>query len=149
MPQLLMCLVRTEAFHGGYSSFLISAIHLCQVYAGPEVDRLAKIAGKYKVHIVMGVVERDGVYLFSTILFFGSMGQQLGHLRKLMPMASESAVWCSGEKSSLPVYETTIGKVGGLVCWDNKSPLLRTELYAKGMLLHIVDFPKLSQLVTS
>ncbi|XP_021624144.1 bifunctional nitrilase/nitrile hydratase NIT4B [Manihot esculenta] len=128
-----------EAFLGGYPSYMATDVDLQKYYAsaidvpGPEVDRLAKIAGKYKVHIVMGVVERDGVYLFSTILFFGSMGQHLGHLRKLMPMASESAVWCSGEKSSLPVYETTIGKVGGLVCWDNKSPLLRTELYAKGV----------------
>ncbi|KDP36178.1 hypothetical protein JCGZ_08822 [Jatropha curcas] len=81
----------------------------------------------------MGVVERAGCYLFSTVLFFDSLGQRLGQQRKLMPVASESAVWYSGQKSSLPVYETSIGKIGGLVCWDNKSPLLRTELYAKGV----------------
>ncbi|XP_022767013.1 bifunctional nitrilase/nitrile hydratase NIT4B-like isoform X2 [Durio zibethinus] len=43
------------------------------------------------------------------------------------------AVWCSGEKSSLPLYGTTIGKVGGLLYWDNRIPSLRTELYAKGI----------------
>ncbi|XVE61432.1 hypothetical protein DITRI_Ditri06bG0039500 [Diplodiscus trichospermus] len=103
---------------------------------GPEVDRLAKIAGKYKVHLVMGVVERAGFSLFSTILFFDSMGQYLGKHRKLMPIASERVVWCSGEKSSLPLYGTTIGKVGGLLYWDNRIPSLRTELYAKGTIYH-------------
>ncbi|KAF2307682.1 hypothetical protein GH714_030792 [Hevea brasiliensis] len=127
-----------EAFLGGHPRYMATDVDLQKYSAsaidvpGPEVDGLAKIAGKYKVHLVMGVVERDGLYLFSTILFFDSMGQHLGHHRKLMPMASESAVWFSGEKTSLPVYKTTIGKVGGLVSWDNKSPLLRTELYAKG-----------------
>ncbi|XP_007027900.2 PREDICTED: bifunctional nitrilase/nitrile hydratase NIT4B isoform X2 [Theobroma cacao] len=43
------------------------------------------------------------------------------------------AVWCSGEKSSLPLYGTTIGKVGGLLYWDNRIPSLRTQLYAKGI----------------
>ncbi|XP_002530518.2 bifunctional nitrilase/nitrile hydratase NIT4B [Ricinus communis] len=100
---------------------------------GAEFGRLAKIAGKYKVHLVIGVVERAGPYLLSTILFFNSVGQYLGEHRKLMLMPSETAMWYSGEKSSPPVYETSIGKVGGLVGWDNKLPLLRTELYAKGI----------------
>jgi nitrilase/beta-cyano-L-alanine hydratase/nitrilase len=101
-------------------------------FAGPEVERLAKIAGKYKVHLVMGVVERAGFYLYSTMLFFDSQGQPLGQHRKITLVASESAVWNSGGKSTLPIYETSIGKIGGLTCWDNKWPLLRTELYDKG-----------------
>ncbi|XP_042510138.1 bifunctional nitrilase/nitrile hydratase NIT4B-like isoform X2 [Macadamia integrifolia] len=100
---------------------------------GPEVDRLAAIAGKYKVHLVIGVVEREGFKLFSTVLFFDSQGQYLGKHRKLMPTSSECMVWCSGEKTTLPVYETSIGKIGGLICWDNRLPLLRTELYARGI----------------
>lgn len=104
------------------------------LHTGPEVDRLANIAGKYKVHLVIGIVERVGSYLFSTVLFFDSMGQYLGKSRKLRPMASECTVWCCGDKSSLTVYDTTIGKIGGLLCWDNRMPHLRTELYAKGRL---------------
>ncbi|KAG6770357.1 hypothetical protein POTOM_026035 [Populus tomentosa] len=100
---------------------------------GPEVERLAKIAGKYKVHLVMGVVERAGFYLYSTMLFFDSQGQHLGQHRKITLVASESAVWNSGGKSTLPIYKTSIGKIGGLTCWDNKWPLLRTELYDKGV----------------
>ncbi|KAL6273375.1 hypothetical protein ACE6H2_024067 [Prunus campanulata] len=100
---------------------------------GPEVDRLAKIASKFKVHLVMGVVERVGFYLCSTVLFFDSFGRYLGKHPKLLPLASESPVWCSGVKLPLSVYDTEIGRIGGLVCWDNRIPDLRTQLYAKGI----------------
>ncbi|GMY25316.1 bifunctional nitrilase/nitrile hydratase NIT4B-like [Fagus crenata] len=139
-----------EAFVGGYPHAVmfegLTETHLTwenkqfqKYYAsaidvpGPEVDRLAKISGKYKVHLVMGVVERMGCSLFSAILYFDSLGRYLGKHRKILPMASECAVWWSGEKSLLPVYETPIGKIGGLICWDNRIPPLRTELYAKGI----------------
>lgn len=88
----------------------------------------------------MGVVERVGCSLFSAILFFDSLGHYLGKHRKLMPMASERAVWRPGEKSMLPVYETSIGKISGLICWDNRMPSLRTELYDKGIPLSLVHF---------
>ncbi|PON43731.1 Transcription factor [Parasponia andersonii] len=138
-----------EAFVGGYPhSVMFNAVkesHLTndnefqKYYAsainvpGPEVDRLANIADKYSVHLVIGVVERVELLLFSTVLYFDTMGRYLGKCRKLLPVASETAVWCGEENSSLPVYETTIGKIGGLVCWDNRMPHLRTELYAKGV----------------
>ena len=81
----------------------------------------------------MGVVERVGYTLFSAILFFDSLGRYLGKHRKVMPLASECAVWWSGKKSLLNVYETPIGKIGGLICWDNRMPSLRTQLYSKGI----------------
>ncbi|KAL1175388.1 hypothetical protein V6Z11_A04G086000, partial [Gossypium hirsutum] len=104
--------------------------------AGPGVDRLVKSSCRYKVHLVMGVVEKDGFYLFSTILFFDLVGQYLGKHRKIMRSASECVVWCSGEKSSLPLYRTAIGKVGGLLYLDNRILSLRTELYAKGIQMY-------------
>jgi hypothetical protein len=81
-----------------------------------------------------------GCSLFSAILYFDSLGRYLGKHRKILPMASECAVWWSGEKSLLPVYETPIGKIGGLICWDNRIPPLRTELYAKGIPFVIVTY---------
>ncbi|KAJ6749994.1 hypothetical protein OIU85_000604 [Salix viminalis] len=136
-----------EAFIGGSPTYLkfdatnstVTDGDLQKYYAsainvpGPEVDRLAKLAGKYKVHIVMGVVERAGCYLYSTMMFFDSLGKCLGLHRKLIQTASESSLWRSGEKSTLPEYDTSIGKIGGLICWDNRLPLLRAELYDKGV----------------
>lgn len=100
---------------------------------GPEVDRLAAMAGKYKVFLVMGVIERAGYTLYCTVLFFDPQGQYLGKHRKLMPTALERVIWGFGDGSTVPVYETPLGKIGALICWENRMPLLRTALYGKGI----------------
>ncbi|WCJ41879.1 nitrilase 4 [Euphorbia peplus] len=100
---------------------------------GPEVDRLAAMAGKYKVYLVMGVIERDGYTLYCTILYFDSQGHYLGKHRKLMPTAVERIVWGFGDGSTIPVIDSPLGKIGGAICWENRMPLLRTALYAKGV----------------
>ncbi|XP_057455939.1 bifunctional nitrilase/nitrile hydratase NIT4A-like [Lotus japonicus] len=100
---------------------------------GPEVDRLAAMAGKYKVHLVMGVIERDGYTLYCSVLFFDSQGHYLGKHRKLMPTAMERVVWGFGDGSTIPVFETPVGKIGAVICWENRMPLLRTAMYAKGV----------------
>lgn len=100
---------------------------------GPEVDRLAAMAGKYKVYLVMGVIERDGYTLYCTVLFFDSQGHYLGKHRKVMPTALERIIWGFGDGSTIPVYETPIGKIGAAICWENRMPLLRTAMYAKGI----------------
>lgn len=100
---------------------------------GPEVDRLAAMAGKYKIFLVMGVIERAGYTLYCTVLFFDPQGQYLGKHRKIMPTALERVMWGFGDGSTIPVYETPFGKIGALICWENKMPLLRTALYGKGI----------------
>ncbi|MQL97015.1 hypothetical protein Taro_029697 [Colocasia esculenta] len=58
-------------------------------------------------------------------------GQYLGKHRKVMPTALERVIWGFGDGSTIPVYETPIGKIGALICWENRMPLLRTALYGK------------------
>ncbi|GMG98427.1 hypothetical protein Nepgr_000267 [Nepenthes gracilis] len=100
---------------------------------GPEVDHLAAMAGKYKVYLVMGVIERDGYTLYCTVLFFDSQGHYLGKHRKLMPTALERVIWGCGDGSTIPVYNTPVGKIGAAICWENRMPLLRMAMYAKGV----------------
>ncbi|KAJ4800437.1 Nitrilase [Rhynchospora pubera] len=100
---------------------------------GPEVDRLASLAGKYNVFLVMGAIERAGYTLYCTVLFFDPQGQFLGKHRKLMPTGLERIIWGFGDGSTIPVYDTPVGKIGSLICWENRMPLLRTALYAKGV----------------
>ncbi|XP_058729692.1 bifunctional nitrilase/nitrile hydratase NIT4A-like [Vicia villosa] len=103
---------------------------------GPEVDRLAAMAGKYKVHLVVGAIERDGYTLYCSILFFDSEGNYIGKHRKLMPTSIERVIWGFGDGSTIPVFDTPIGKIGGVICWENKMPLLRTAMYAKGVQIY-------------
>jgi nitrilase len=99
---------------------------------GPAVDRLAEIAAVNSLHMVVGVVERDRGTLYCTALFF-SPESYLGKHRKLMPSAAERNVWGFGDGSTLPVFDTPLGRIGAVICWENYMPLLRTAMYAKGI----------------
>ncbi|KAL3530350.1 hypothetical protein ACH5RR_009672 [Cinchona calisaya] len=90
MLQSYMCLVMCIIFLLKRSSL------------GPDFDRLAAMAGKYKVYLVM---------------------------------ALERVIWGFGDGSTIPVFETPIGKIGAAICWENRMPLLSTEIYAKGAAL--------------
>jgi nitrilase len=68
---------------------------------GPAVDRLAGIAAENSLHLVIGVVERDGGTLYCTALFFSPDGY-LGKHRKLMPTAAERIVWGFGDGRRCP-----------------------------------------------
>jgi nitrilase len=100
---------------------------------GPAVDRLAAVAREHRVHLVIGVVERDGGTLYCTVLFFAPSGEYMGKHRKLVPTAAERVVWGSGDGSTMPVFATPIGRLGAVICWENYMPLLRTAMYAKGI----------------
>lgn len=100
---------------------------------GPAVDDLARAARRNHVYLVIGVVERDGGTLYCTILFFAPDGSFLGKHRKVMPTGSERLVWGFGDGSTLPVFDTALGKLGAVICWENYLPLLRAAMYAKGI----------------
>jgi len=104
---------------------------------GPTVDVLAEIARESETHLVIGVIEREGGTLYCTVLFFAPNGDYLGKHRKLMPTASERLVWGQGDGSTMPVFDTDVGRIGAAICWENYMPLYRTALYAKGVQLYL------------
>jgi nitrilase len=104
---------------------------------GETVDALSSIAQDAATHLVIGVVEREGGTLYCTVLFFAPNGDFLGKHRKLMPTASERLVWGQGDGSTMPVFDTEIGKLGAAICWENYMPLYRMSLYAKGVRFYI------------
>ena len=48
----------------------------------------------------------------------------------------ERIVWGYGDGSTMPVFETPLGKLGAVICWENYMPLLRMAMYAKGIQLY-------------
>jgi nitrilase len=103
---------------------------------GPASEFIGGVAKDYGVHLVVGVVERDGGTLYCTALIFGPDGTLLGKHRKLMPTALERVIWGSGDGSTLPVVATPLGRIGSVICWENYMPLLRTAMYAKRIELY-------------
>ena len=102
---------------------------------GPAVDFLGRVARENRLTLVVGVIEREGGTLYCTVLFFGPDGAYLGKHRKLMPTAMERLVWGFGDGSTLPVFDTPLGRLGAVICWENYMPLLRTAMYAKNIQL--------------
>lgn len=103
---------------------------------GPETDQLARISARHHLELVIGVVERDGGTLYCTVLFFDPEGGLRGKHRKLMPTAAERYIWGFGDGATLPVFDTSLGKVGAVICWENYMPMLRMAMYGKGIQIY-------------
>lgn len=99
-------------------------------------DTLGTAASENDIYLVIGVIERDGGTLYCTVLFFAPDGTLMGKHRKLMPTAMERLIWGFGDGSTLPVFETPLGKIGSVICWENYMPLLRMAMYSKGIQLY-------------
>jgi nitrilase len=104
-------------------------------------EMLAQAARKAKAYLALGVIEREGEMgrgtLYCTLLYFDPAGQLLHKHRKLKPTGAERVIWGEGDGSTLRVLDTEVGRLGGLICWENYMPLARTALYAQGIELYL------------
>ncbi|MEX2390478.1 MAG: carbon-nitrogen hydrolase family protein [Dehalococcoidia bacterium] len=108
---------------------------------GRDVDQLCRSAKQNKCYVVIGVNERNveasGTSLYNTLVYIDDKGKLLGKHRKLVPTAAERLVWAPGDGSTLDVYDTPYGKLGGLTCWENYMPLARYAMYAQGVQIYV------------
>ena len=108
---------------------------------GPAADCLAEIAKQVGAYLVVGAIERDSQAsrgtLYCTLLYFGPDGCLLGKHRKLKPTAAERLIWGEGDGSTLRVIPTQLGRLGGLICWENYMPLARVVLYSQGVEIYL------------
>ena len=107
----------------------------------PAVEIIGEAVREAGVYLAIGVIERDTQFsqgtLYCTLLYFGPDGKLLGKHRKLKPTGSERLIWGEGDGSTLTVLETELGKIGGLICWENYMPLARVAMYSKGVELYL------------
>jgi nitrilase len=101
----------------------------------PATEALAATAADNQVWLSIGVNERDrrGGTIYNSQLYFSPGGQLVGRHRKLMPTGGERLVWGQGDGSTLLVFDTPFGRLGGLTCWENYMPLARAALYEQGV----------------
>jgi nitrilase len=107
---------------------------------GPACDLLGEVARHNGVWLVTGVNERDPTRpgtLYNTLLTHAPDGSLAIHHRKLVPTNHERLVWGQGDGRGLRAVETPLGRLGGLVCWENYMPLARFALYESGLELYV------------
>jgi len=109
---------------------------------GPDADRLGAIAREHGVWLVLGVnevdPERPGT-LYNSLLYYSPQGELALHHRKLVPTNHERLVWGQGDSRGLRAIETPLGRIGGLICWENYMPLARFSLYESGVEIYIAS----------
>jgi nitrilase len=103
--------------------------------------RIGEAAREAGVVVAVGVTERNdeasGATMYNTLLFLDQGGEILGRHRKLVPTGGERLVWAPGDAVGLRAYDTSIGRIGGLICWENYMPLARYALYVAGIEIYV------------
>lgn len=103
---------------------------------GKTTELLCKAAKKAGINVVMGLHERNSETssssLFNSLLFINDRGEVAGKHRKLIPTGGERLIWAQGMGDSLRSYDTSAGKIAGLICWENFMPLARVAIYESG-----------------
>src|SRR5213596_521136 len=134
LPETFVPLYPSNAWAAGAARFggfdeLWERLHANSVdVPGPLVDRLAAACREHGVHCVIGVNEREGGSLYNTMLVLGPGGLLRRH-RKLMPTQHERLFHGIGAGDDLEPVQTPVGRVGGLICWENRMPLARWRVY--------------------
>ena len=109
---------------------------------GAAERRLGEIAREHGVWLVTGVneldPERPGT-IYNSLLYHAPDGTLAQHHRKLVPTNHERLVWGQGDGRGLRAFETQLGRIGGLICWENYMPLARFSLYESGVEIYVAS----------
>jgi nitrilase len=107
---------------------------------GPAADRLGEIARENGVWLVTGVNEIDSSKngtVYNALLYHAPDGALAQKHRKLVPTNHERLVWGQGHGDGLRALDTSLGRIGGLICWENYMPLARFSLYESGVEIYL------------
>lgn len=126
---------RTEEGRKLYTEYYNNSIDI----EGKEVKQLESIAKENELYLVLGITEKQNISgsLFCSMLYISPKEGLMGVHRKIKPTGTERLVWSEAGGESLIACHTKIGKLGGLICWENYMPLARMSMYKKGVEIYI------------
>src|SRR5262249_17235587 len=98
---------------------------------GPSTEFFSRLARKYNMYLVPGLLERDGLLVYNVAVLIGPDGQIIGKYRKVcLPRGEVDGGVTPG--SEYPVFPTRFGTVGLMVCYDGFFPEVARELTNRG-----------------
>ncbi len=126
---------RTEAGRDQYKRYWQNSVQV----PSRHTERLGQMAKEANLFLVMGITERDDTNktLYCTLLYFAPTGELIGKHRKIKPTAAERLVWGEGDGTTLTTFDTPLGKIGGLICWENYMPHARMAMFSKGVEIYL------------
>jgi nitrilase len=112
---------------------------------GPDCEPLCNAAKEAGAYVIIGCNEMDslpGSYtIYNTMLYISPEGKILGKHRKVMPTYVERLYHGFGDGSDLKVYDTEIGRIGGLICFENHMPMIKAVMMNQGQHIHAALWP--------
>lgn len=128
--------LRTDAGRELYKTYWQNSLQL----PSPELSRIEQIARDNGVYLAIGVTEREALSgsLYCTLIYVSPTQGYLGKHQKIKPTGVERLIWAEGTGTdSLRVFDTSIGRIGGLICWENYMPLARLSVYQQAPQIYV------------
>ncbi|MBM4093663.1 MAG: carbon-nitrogen hydrolase family protein, partial [Planctomycetes bacterium] len=98
---------------------------------GPTTEYFGGLAKQNNLHVVLSLHERSEHLVYNTAVLIGPDGKLVGKYRKVCLPHSEVASGCA-PGNDYPVFDTKIGKVGMMICYDGFFPEPARELSNRG-----------------
>jgi aliphatic nitrilase len=111
------------------------------VYGTPQAVRLAQAAKDHRIMVVMGHSERYYGSLYIGQWILGADGETIATRRKLKPTHVERTMFGEGDGTDLGVFDTPLGRIGALSCWEHLQPLSKYAMYAQNEQVHVASWP--------
>lgn len=98
---------------------------------GPSTEFFGALAKQHHMHLVPGLVERAGPLLYNVAVLIGPDGSLIGKYRKVcLPRGEIEGGITPGHE--YPVFQTSLGKIGMMVCYDGFFPEVARNLSNNG-----------------
>jgi nitrilase len=120
---------RTPAGRDAFKRYWDQAIEI----DGPEVAALGELAADVGCTMVVGAILRRGATLHCCALHFAPDGRLAGQRGKLKPTAAERLVWGEGGPEDVCTFDSPVGRIAPVICWENFMPLFRAAHYEQGV----------------
>lgn len=124
-------IVFPELALSGFVTSPQEAAAVAETLPGMSSDRLLNLCMRYRVHLVVGMVERDGEQLFNTAALYGPDGL-IGTYRK-RHLAQLDHGWAAPGNGEWTHFNTPLGRVGILIGHDAMFPETARLLAMRGV----------------
>jgi predicted amidohydrolase len=123
----------------GHEAEILGAVYeAAEPLDGPRVTELAGAARDLGLHVIFGMTERGprpGL-MYNTTVLAGPEGV-IGTYRKVHVGITEQIIWSRGR--DWPVFDTPLGRIGMLICYDQAWPESCRELTLRGAELLVMS----------
>lgn len=104
---------------------------------GEPISQISDAARKNNIFVCASGTEKVGGSLYLTQFWFDRQGNLIGKHQKIRPTSAERTVWGEGDGSTMQVYQTEIGRLGGLQCWEHLMPANQVIMASMNEQIHV------------